>query len=319
MTTIEQLGPDDWQGFRDIRLRALADAPDAFGVTLEESQQKSEQDWRRRLSVSGPILVVRDGATRLAMGAGWHPPDEPDRMMVWGMWTAPEARGQGCARSLLAWLLDHARRRDVTTVELHVTEGNDSARRLYVQCGFEATGEWEPLREGSDLKIELMRRVLSDVQITAVPPNSGVAELALRAYLHDVASRYHRRPATAAELEAALAEHPSHDLVAPHGVFLVATADAGVVCGCVALARVTPEIGEVRRLHVDHRFRRQGLGRRLMLEVEQRALGMGLSQLRLDTRNDLVESQRLYESLGYRESPPHSGGPYSDRWYAKQL
>ncbi len=56
-----------------------------------------------------------------------------------------------------------------------------------------------------------------------------------------------------------------------------------------------------------------------MLEVEQRARSMGLVALRLDTRNDLVESQRLYASLGYSETPAHSGGPFSDRWYGKTL
>lgn len=56
-----------------------------------------------------------------------------------------------------------------------------------------------------------------------------------------------------------------------------------------------------------------------MLEVEHRARGIGLAELRLDTRSDLFESQRLYESLGYSETPPHSGGPFSDRWYGKTL
>lgn len=141
----------------------------------------------------------------------------------------------------------------------------------------------------------------------------------MRAYLHDVASRYYRRPASADELESALAQHPSEDLVPPHGVFLVATAGTDLVCGWVALARVAPGVGEVRRLHVVEGCRRRGLGRRLMLEVEHQARIMGLVALRLDTRDDLVESQRLYVSLGYSETPAHSGGPFSDRWYGRSL
>ncbi|MFC6288246.1 GNAT family N-acetyltransferase [Nocardioides sp. GCM10027113] len=158
-----------------------------------------------------------------------------------------------------------------------------------------------------------------DSEISAVAPTSASAEQAMRAYLHDVASRYYRRPATEDELQTALSLHPTDDLVAPHGVFLVARVGVDVVCGCVALARVAAGVGEVRRLHVAERFRRRGLGRRLMLEVEDRARDMGLVALRLDTRHDLVESQRLYLSLGYTESPAHSGGPFSDRWYGKSL
>ena len=157
------------------------------------------------------------------------------------------------------------------------------------------------------------------VEVTAVAPTSVAARRALRAYLDDVASRFYGRPVTAEELESALAEHPSDDLVEPHGVLLVAAVDGGDVCGCVGLARVEERLGEVRRLHVAESRRGHGLGRRLMTEIEQRARAMGLRDLRLDTRRDLVESHRLYESLGYRETPPHCGGPYSDRWYSKRL
>lgn len=158
MTIIEVLGPDDWREFRGLRLRALADAPDSFGMTLAESRANGEEHWRHRLDGEDPIVAIRDAGDLVAMGAGWVPPNETDRMMVWGMWTAPEARGRGHALSLLTWLLEWAGQGDITTVELHVTEGNDGARRLYERAGFQGTGEWEPLREGSGLRIELMRR-----------------------------------------------------------------------------------------------------------------------------------------------------------------
>lgn len=157
MTTIERLGPDDWQDFREIRLRALADAPTAFSMVLADAQEQPEDTWRGRLGQGDPVLGVREDDGLVAMGGGWLPPEDGDRMMVWGMWTAPEARGRGHARALLDRLVDDARHRGIRTVELHVTEGNDGARRLYESCGFVSTGEWEPLRAGSDLEIELLR------------------------------------------------------------------------------------------------------------------------------------------------------------------
>ena len=164
--SIVELGPDDWQEFRAIRLRALGDAPEAFGRTLAEFELEDEQTWRPRLAAPNPILVLRSAGDVVAMGGGLVPPDETDVMFIWGMWTAPEARGNGHGRSLVTWLLDWARTRSIPTVELHVAEGNDSARRLYESCGFVGTGEWEPLREGSDTRIELLRR-------TTVRPAGG--------------------------------------------------------------------------------------------------------------------------------------------------
>ena len=127
---------------RAARTRRLAGVPGdpparAHGRTHrlrhDPGRHRTQHDdaWKARLDQGDPILAVRDGDRLVAMGAGWHPPEDPDRMMVWGMWTAPEARGHGHARALLGWLVEHARTRGVTTVELHVTDGNDTARRLY--------------------------------------------------------------------------------------------------------------------------------------------------------------------------------------------
>lgn len=65
--------PEDWVEFREIRLRALADAPDAFGATLAEAQEQTEEGWRSRLASEAPILLVRDGGKAVAMGGAWLP------------------------------------------------------------------------------------------------------------------------------------------------------------------------------------------------------------------------------------------------------
>jgi predicted GNAT family acetyltransferase len=140
-----RLGPDDWETFRDVRLRSLADSPDAFGSTLEREQAFTEADWRQR--VSGPVYVVLDPGP-VSVGGMF---DNDGVGQVWGMWTDPAHRGRGHARRIL----------DVLTplhdvVQLHVNLANPAARSVYERCGFVGTGEVEPLRPGSEQRMELM-------------------------------------------------------------------------------------------------------------------------------------------------------------------
>ena len=149
---VRTITADDWSLFRNVSLRALADSPHAFRTTLAEAQARTEDFWRKRAEGSAPILVVLEDGRGVAMGGVFTPPDSAVAY-VWGMWTAPEARGRGYAAGLLTDLVNWCRDRDLG-VRLHVTEGNQVARRLYVDHGFESTGVWEPLREGSALRVE---------------------------------------------------------------------------------------------------------------------------------------------------------------------
>lgn len=145
MTILRRLGPDDWEIFRAIRLRSLADSPDAFSSTLDRELGFEEQDWRRRLT--GPVYVVEDPEP-VAVGGAFENGGTPH---VWGMWTDPGHRGRGHARRILDAVLPAD-----GPAQLDVNVANAGARAVYERYGFVGTGELEPLREGSEQRVELM-------------------------------------------------------------------------------------------------------------------------------------------------------------------
>jgi predicted GNAT family acetyltransferase len=149
-TELRRITPDDWELLRDIRLRALADSPDAFGSTLEREASGDESEWRRR--ASGPLLVVMEGDRAMSMAGTFT--DEVG-VHVWGMWTDPAHRGKGYGRAILDGLLGEARAAGLL-VQLHVNIANPVARTVYERYGFVGTGVLEPLRPGSEQRIELM-------------------------------------------------------------------------------------------------------------------------------------------------------------------
>lgn len=149
-------------------------------------------------------------------------------------------------------------------------------------------------------------------------PTARLAAIALRAYYHDIVSRYHAREASEEEIDAAMSDEPSDDLVPPRGLLLVACA-GDIVLGCAGLRLLSNGIGEVTRVHVAVNARGCGLGSRLLRQLEHEAHQRQLTSLRLDTRGDLVEARRLYARHGYQEVAPFNNDPYAEHWFAKSL
>src|SRR4051795_442199 len=99
---IRRVRPEEWEAHRDIRLRALQSDPDAFGVTLEEALAEDDAAWQRRTERPDGMAYVAatDDGLFVGMANGGPAPDHPEFAAVYGMWVAPEARGQGIRGAL---------------------------------------------------------------------------------------------------------------------------------------------------------------------------------------------------------------------------
>jgi ribosomal protein S18 acetylase RimI-like enzyme len=158
--------PDDWKSYREIRLAALADSPEAFSSTLEREAEFSEQTWRQRLGESPSFLAWHDGAaagTVTALSgeiAGM--PDFPSAWHLVAMWVRPTARGLGIGRLLVQTVIDQAATAGAPSVLLWVFDANERAKALYERMGFRGT-ERTDARPGNPQDVEyLMIRELSE-------------------------------------------------------------------------------------------------------------------------------------------------------------
>jgi len=163
--TIRPFMAEEWPAYRAIRLRALADAPDAFGSTLAAEQALAPETWAARLArsaTSGTDRALAAEANGELIGLAWAKEDGDDRSIVnlFQMWVAPEARGQGVAGALLDEAVRWATERGAQALQLGVTCTNAEAVRLYERAGFVEAGVREPLRPGSPLMEQRMRLTL---------------------------------------------------------------------------------------------------------------------------------------------------------------
>lgn len=156
---------EEWPRVRDIRLRALLDAPDAFGQTHEEVVASSEDDWRAWIQGWGEshahvAYIAEDEDRWVGMAVGDIHDASADHAHLFAMWVDPSMRGRGVGAALVEAVIAWSRREGVDEIHLTVAEANPAASRLYERFGFARTGGSRPIRDGSPLRCAEMELVL---------------------------------------------------------------------------------------------------------------------------------------------------------------
>lgn len=177
----------------------------------------------------------------------------------------------------------------------------------------------EPLDERQRAKLadaaETVERLLraSLVTISIEDPRSADGRWCIGQYFRELAERFESGFDPALSIPA-----DEDELTPPQGLLLVARLREAPV-GCGALRHHPDAPTELKRMWVAPKARGLGLGRRLLVELEQHARGAGVSTLRLETNKSLAEAIQLYRSSGYLEVPAFNDEPYAHHWFEKRL
>ena len=154
---------DEWRELRALRLRALADAPYAFGTTLADAEAEPDEAWMERADNTSRVTIVAEIDGRLVgMAAGGTAPIDASAAGLYSMWVEPEQRGTGIASAIVGTIVDWAKEAGYQGLGLGVTTTNARAIAFYERLGFVDNGMRFQLREGADREIQIMIRPLAE-------------------------------------------------------------------------------------------------------------------------------------------------------------
>ena len=164
---IRRIRADEGPQLRALRLRALADAPMAFGSTLAHEQGYPPDLWRERAAgASGgrdraTFIAERDGHW-VGLATGLARPEHQQSLepLLVGMFVDSTIRRLGVGVALVEAVSGWARACGAPRLTLWVTSGNDPAVALYHRCGFRLTGITRPLAHTPTLTEREMIRIL---------------------------------------------------------------------------------------------------------------------------------------------------------------
>jgi len=148
LIAIEPITPSNTFLFKAVRLRALEEAPYAFGSTYAREIQLADSDWVKRVErwngESGAGFLAMDENTACGIAGSFLDQEDATRAHLISMWTAPTHRQRGIGRLLVNDVLNWAKGRNARTLQLLVTSNNEPAIGFYQRLGFTRTGRTEP-------------------------------------------------------------------------------------------------------------------------------------------------------------------------------
>ena len=163
---IRRLEPHESALHRDVRLRALRDAPDAFGEAAAQVEARPPSYWEELTrSVTQPgrhvMFVACEGNAVCGSIYGLRDAESSTAGRVGGSWVEPSYRRRGMGNALLQAVISWAREERFERLRLWAPAAGAAALAFYRQAGFSETGQRRPLPSNARLEIVELQRALS--------------------------------------------------------------------------------------------------------------------------------------------------------------
>ena len=151
-----QLSPDQWELFRDIKLKALKDCPEAFKDKYEDEVNLSEEDWRKKLSdIKKQYFFSEKDKKIIAMiGIEFLEGVDKQKVEIHSVFVERDRRYKGVGTALMKDILEKIKTNpEITEVVLKVRATQEDAIKIYKKLGFEVYEDEK--MEGKEDKVKL--------------------------------------------------------------------------------------------------------------------------------------------------------------------
>lgn len=138
---IRRLTAADAEAFLMLRRKVTQANPVPMGLALDEELARPIQGFRDQLSYPDPNAAFGAfiGGELIGSAAVAWPskfPSSRHKTTLWGVFVAPECRGMGVGRKVVAQAVSHAFENGVRRINLQVYVPNAEAIALYLSMGF---------------------------------------------------------------------------------------------------------------------------------------------------------------------------------------
>ncbi len=148
---IKPIPVERWKEYRELRLEALKDEPQAFSSSYSDAFNKDDEEWKRQLQnyleekESIMLFAEREGETVGMLGVFWEEREKTRHICnLFGFYVQKEYRNKGIGKSLIKEIIKKLRlKKQFEKVKLNVVSDNEGALVLYKKFGFEIVGKLE--------------------------------------------------------------------------------------------------------------------------------------------------------------------------------